>query len=58
MKFYDTLFEDYIASNSKTNLHPKLEKAYKAFPDNLSDLKNLIFYGPKGLVSIHKCYLL
>ena len=49
MKFYDTLFEDYIASNLKSNLHPKLTKIYKTFPSDLSNLKNLIFYGPKGV---------
>ena len=49
MKFYDTLFEDYLASNAKQNLHPKLEKVYKSFPKDLSKLKNLIFYGPKGV---------
>ena len=49
MKFYDTLFEDYIASNAKSNLHPKLTKIYKTFPKDLSKLKNLIFYGPKGV---------
>ena len=49
MKFYETHFEEYIASNQKINLHPKLEKVYNNFPKQLSNLKNLIFYGPSGV---------
>jgi len=48
MKFYDTHFEEYILENKRENLHPKLEKVFKKFPKSLSDLKNLIFYGPSG----------
>jgi len=40
-------FEEYITENSK-NLHPKLDKIYKNFPNNLLELKNIIFYGPSG----------
>ena len=49
MKFYDTHFDDYIASNNSISLHPKLSKAYEKFPDDLHDLKNIVFYGPKGV---------
>jgi hypothetical protein len=49
MKFYETHFEDYIAENNRLNLHPKLEKIYKKFPDKLEDFKNVIFYGPNGI---------
>jgi hypothetical protein len=49
MKFYDTHFEDYIESNKKNNLHPKLTSIYKEFPSNLQNLRNIIFYGPKGV---------
>ena len=49
MKFYETHFEEYIASNQKINLHPKLDKIYSNFPKQLSNLKNLIFYGPSGV---------
>jgi len=49
MKFLETHFEEYIQSSEKANLHPKLEKIYQTFPSKLSDLKNIIFYGPKGV---------
>lgn len=49
MKFYDTHFEDYLASCDREPLHPKLGKVYDAFPDEISGLRNLIFYGPKGV---------
>ena len=48
MKFYETYFEEYLASNQKIDLHPKLDKLYQAFPTNIQQLKNIIFYGPSG----------
>ena len=49
MKFYDTHFEEYLESNKRISLHPKLSNLYKTFPDCISKLKNMIFYGPKGV---------
>jgi hypothetical protein len=49
MKFYETHFEEYINSNQKINIHPKLNKIYNKFPDNIANLKNVIFYGPSGI---------
>lgn len=49
MKFYDTHFEDYLASCERVPLHPKLEKIYDSFPDDMRELGNIIFYGPKGV---------
>ena len=49
MKFHETTFEEYLISNKKLNLHPKLEKLYKSLPRNIEDLKNIIFYGPAGV---------
>jgi len=48
MKFYETHFEEYITEVNKFNLHPKLNKIYEKFPKSLSNLKNIIFYGPSG----------
>ena len=49
MKFYETHFEEYITENNKINLHSKISKIYNNFPNKLSELKNLIFYGPSGI---------
>ena len=50
MKFYESHFEEYIVSNQKKNLHPKLEAVFlKNFPDSIQHLKNVIFYGPSGV---------
>jgi hypothetical protein len=49
MKFQETHFEEYIQSNIKENLHPKLCKFLKHIPDSKKDFKNLIFYGPPGV---------
>lgn len=48
MKFYETHFEEYITENQRINLHPKLNKIYDNFPKSISELKNLIFFGPSG----------
>ena len=49
MKFLESHFEEYINSNKKISLHPKLNKLYESFPEKICDLKNMIFYGPKGV---------
>lgn len=49
MKFFETHFEEYINANKKCSLHPKLNEIIKNFPESISNLKNLIFYGPKGV---------
>lgn len=50
MKLSGNHFEDYIKSNAEQSLHPKLSKLYDdTFPKDLKDLKNIIFYGPKGV---------
>jgi hypothetical protein len=49
MKFHETTFEDYLLSNNKINLHPKLDKIYNTLPKNIESLKNIIFYGPSGV---------
>ena len=49
MKFLETHFDDYISSNKKCSLHPKLSKLYEGFPSKVENLKNIIFYGPKGI---------
>jgi len=49
MKYHETHFEEYLIENSRENLHPKLEKIYKKFPENIKQLKNIIFYGPNGV---------
>jgi hypothetical protein len=48
MKFYETHFEEYTTENARVNLHPNLNKLYEKFPNNINELKNLIFYGPNG----------
>ena len=49
MKFYETHFEEYINENNRVDLHPKLDKIYKKFPNEIHKLKNLIFFGPNGI---------
>lgn len=49
MKFFDTHFDEYIENNSRISLHPKLNDLYKTLPKTISELKNMIFYGPSGV---------
>jgi hypothetical protein len=49
MKFHETHFEDYILSNQRENLHPKLSRVFSNFPKQIQDLKHVIFYGPNGI---------
>ena len=50
MKFFETSFDDYENAILKSNLHPKIEKnIFSKFPENVEDLRNVIFYGPPGV---------
>jgi len=48
MKLKEYHFEEYVNNSLTNNLHPKLEKIYNKFPNNVNNLKNIIFYGPPG----------
>ena len=48
MKYYETSFEEYLNSSNKFNLHPNVNKIIQNFSNNVNDLSNFIFYGPKG----------
>ena len=49
MNFHETHFEHYLNAANENTLHPSLALAYKKFPPKIANLKNLIFYGPKGV---------
>ena len=49
MKCHETHFEEYVHSNNEINLHPKLEKYYDKFPTTITNLKNILLYGPPGV---------
>ena len=49
-RFYETHFEDYLNTNDKRNLHPKIsDNVYSKLPENVESLPNIIIYGPKGV---------
>ena len=48
MKFYETHYEDYLNSHKIYNLHPELLPYFEKFPQHISQLTNMIFYGPPG----------
>ena len=42
-------FNDYLVTNDKVQLHPKVFKLVNSLPKCIKKLHNLIFYGPKGV---------
>ena len=48
MKFLESSFEEYLQNINKINLHPYNEKKFKKYPNDISDLKHTIIYGPIG----------
>jgi len=49
MKYYETTYEEYIESVKKYNLHPELSPFMENLPKRLSDIGNMIVYGPPGV---------
>ena len=49
MKFYESHYEDYLESMNVHNIHPELKPIYAALPKHLSQLGNIILYGPPGV---------
>ena len=49
MRFKETLFDEYIQSIKKYDLHPKQCKIYNSISKDISNIPNFIFYGPPGV---------
>jgi adenylate kinase family enzyme len=49
IKFYETHYDDYIVSNEKVSLQPKIMNIINnILPNDFNDFKNIIFYGLSG----------
>ena len=42
-------FENYISKMEKNNLHPKINKLIKTFPEKIEMFKNVIVYGSENV---------
>jgi hypothetical protein len=49
MKFYESHYEEYIESKDHYNIHPELKIALENTPTKISQMGNMIFYGPSGV---------
>lgn len=49
MKYLETSFVDYINAVKKKNFHKNMEPFFESMTNNISELSNLIFYGPSGV---------
>lgn len=48
MKYYETLYEDYLHSNEVYNIHPELNDIINKLPKHVEKLPNLLIHGPSG----------
>lgn len=48
MKYYETTCNEYVLANRQYDLHPELAPIAVSMPESLSQLGNMIFYGPSG----------
>ena len=49
MKYYETLYEDYIQSNELFNIHPELDDIINKLPNNIINIPNLLIHGACGI---------
>ena len=49
MKYYETHYEEYLSSIDKYDLHPELQPIVKSLPPKISQMENMIIYGPSGV---------
>ena len=49
MKFYESHYEEYLESMKNYNLHPELSNIIDNFPKKISQIGNIILYGPSGV---------
>jgi hypothetical protein len=48
MKYYETHYEEYLQSSKIKDIHPEFQEVREAMPKSISQLANLIVYGPSG----------
>jgi hypothetical protein len=49
MKFYESHYEEYLESYKSYNLHPELITVNENIPKTISQMGNMIIYGPPGV---------
>ena len=49
MKFYESHYEEYLESYKSYNLHPELITVNENMPKAMSQMGNMIIYGPPGI---------
>lgn len=49
MKYYESTYEEYINAVMKYSLHDELNSVHNSFPSKISQLENMIIYGPTGV---------
>ena len=49
MKYYETLYEEYINSCELYNIHPELKEEISKFPTNIVNMPNILVHGAGGI---------
>jgi len=49
MKFFESHYDEYVREVERLSLQPSVKKIISSFPTDITELPNIIFYGPSGI---------
>jgi len=49
MKFFESHYDEYVREVDRLSLQPSVKKIISSFPSDITELPNIIFYGPSGV---------
>jgi hypothetical protein len=49
MKFFESHYDEYVREVERLSLQPNVKKIISSFPTDITELPNIIFYGPSGI---------
>ena len=49
MKFFESHYDEYVREVERLSLQPSVKKIISSFPSDITELPNIIFYGPSGV---------
>jgi hypothetical protein len=49
MKFFESHYDEYVREVERLSLQPSVKKIMSSFPTDITELPNIIFYGPSGV---------
>jgi len=49
MKFFESHYDEYVREVERLSLQPNVKKIISSFPTDITEIPNIIFYGPSGV---------